>query len=252
MQGNIIGRLERICRYPVKSMSGEDVDAIYVHETGLNGDRVYAFYDHESRRNGLPYLTGREKRELLLLRPKITDEPDITQPYPDAYQPQVMVDMPDEKRTYDVMDPGFIHYIREICSPKDLSITLDYRKAGIHDSKPVSIIGLRTVEQLAYESGITELDPKRFRENFYVDWDSDEPFFEDSLIGKSLKIGDELVLHIVKRNARCVMIGIDPDSAEYDKRILGIVAKKHESCTGIYGVVRKPGVARLGDPIVVC
>jgi len=251
MENKTIGRLERIRRYPIKSMAGEDVDAVYVHETGLNGDRIYAFYDHQSRRSGLPYLTGREKRELLLLRPKVTEEPDITQPYPDGYQPHVLVDLPGKKRTYDVSDPGFTSYIKEICSPKEFSITLDYRKAGIHDSKPVSIMGLRTLEQLAYECGQTDIDPRRFRENFYIDWDSDEPFFEDSLVGKSVRIGDELVLHIVKRNGRCVMIGVDPDSAEYDKRVLGTVTEKHESNAGIYGVVRQTGVVRRGDPVVV-
>lgn len=228
------------------------MDAIYVHETGLNGDRVYAFYDHNSMRSGLPYLTGREKRELLLLRPQITDEQDITKPYPDGYQPRVFVDLPVEKRRYDVSDPGFISYLREICLPKEVSITLDYRKAGIHDSKSVSIMGLRTVEQLAYESGITGVEQRRFRENFYVDWDSDEPFFEDSLVGKSLCIGDELVLHIVKRNGRCVMIGIDPDSADYDKQVLRAVADKHETNAGVYAVVRRPGVVRVGDSILVC
>jgi len=32
MADNVIGRLERIRRHPVKSMAGEDVNAIYVHE----------------------------------------------------------------------------------------------------------------------------------------------------------------------------------------------------------------------------
>lgn len=251
MENKIVGKVERIRRYPVKSMAGEDLDAVYVHETGLNGDRVYAFYDHRSHRTGLPYFTGREKRELLLFKPQIIDEPVYTQPYPDAYRPAVSVVLPEKKGTYGVSDPQVLNYIKEICSSREISITLDYRRSGIPDSKPVSIMGLRTVEQLAFELGLDSLDPRRFRENFYIDWNSDEPFFEDSLVGKSLQVGEELLLHVVKKNKRCAMICIDPDSADYDKRVLSTVARQHDVNAGVYAAVRRPGVVRVGDSIVV-
>ena len=38
----MLGKLESIWRYPVKSMRGEEVDEIFVAFTGLMGDRVYA------------------------------------------------------------------------------------------------------------------------------------------------------------------------------------------------------------------
>ncbi|HKI46097.1 MAG TPA: MOSC domain-containing protein [Balneolales bacterium] len=247
-----VGKLERIRRYPVKSMAGKDVDAIYVHETGLNGDRVYAFYDHKSHRKSLPYFTGREKRELVLLKPLIIDEPVNTQPYPDGYHPEIKVALPDENGTYDISDPKLATHITEICLPRKISITLDYRRAGIFDSNPVSIMGVRTVDQIAGELDQPGLDPRRFRENFYIDWDSKEPFFEDDLVGKSLQIGEELLLHVVKKNKRCAMICLDPDTADYDKHVLGTVAKQHETNAGVYAVVRQTGVVYKGDPVVIC
>ena len=42
-----IGKLNRLRRYPVKGMAGEDLDASYVTYAGLLGDRVYAFIDVE-------------------------------------------------------------------------------------------------------------------------------------------------------------------------------------------------------------
>ncbi|HLC52529.1 MAG TPA: hypothetical protein VJI98_04765 [Candidatus Nanoarchaeia archaeon] len=59
------------------------------------------------------------------------------------------------------------------------------------------------------------------------------------------------MLHVVKRNERCPMIGINPDTADYDKRILGGVVKKHDQKIGIYAIVRKTGVVRFGDPVIL-
>jgi uncharacterized protein YcbX len=38
-----IGTVESICRYPVKSMAGEDVAQAFVGFAGLMGDRAFAF-----------------------------------------------------------------------------------------------------------------------------------------------------------------------------------------------------------------
>ena len=38
-----IGTVETICRYPVKSMAGEDVAQAFVGFAGLMGDRAFAF-----------------------------------------------------------------------------------------------------------------------------------------------------------------------------------------------------------------
>ena len=38
-----IGELETICRYPVKSMAGEELGEAFVGFAGVMGDRAYAF-----------------------------------------------------------------------------------------------------------------------------------------------------------------------------------------------------------------
>ena len=40
---SIIGKVESLWRYPVKSMRGQELDTAYVGFAGVYGDRLYAF-----------------------------------------------------------------------------------------------------------------------------------------------------------------------------------------------------------------
>lgn len=240
-----IGEIKQICRYPVKSMAGEMLPSIYVHETGLNGDRIFALYDCQSKRNALPYLTAREKNKLLLIKPKILNEPNRLEKYPSDYRPKVLINIDDA--VLDIEDTKFISQIKSKLGISS-DLMLDYRLSGIQDSKPVSIMGLQTIQGISQEAEIQNLDVLRFRENFYVDWLDKKPFYEDLLVGKSIKIGG-VILHFVKRNERCPIICINPESARYNKQVLNAVAKNHEKNAGILAVVRTPGVVFIGDKI---
>lgn len=242
-----VGEVRHIFRFPVKSMAGEEVREIYVHESGLNGDRVFALYDPESRRPSLPYCTGRENSKLLLLKPRIVNESSLLEQWPQDFRPQVVVSIDDVLRG-DIEDPAFVEQLKSLLGNNNLVV--DYRRAGLQDSKPVSIMSLSSVQQIGAESGNPDLDFRRFRENIYVDFNDKEPFYEDKLVGKSIKVG-EAVFHVAKRNERCPMICIDPYSASYDKRVLGVVAKNHEKNAGVLAIVRKPGIIRAGDKIYV-
>jgi len=105
-----------------------------------------------------------------------------------------------------------------------------------------------TVQALSEETGI-ELNPLRFRANFYVEWATGGPFFEDSLVGRELRIGESVAIRIVKKDGRCVMINLDPDTAEASPAVLERVARHHEGCSGVYGAVLREGVVRMNDPV---
>src|SRR5262245_54305480 len=64
----IIGKVESLWRYPVKSMRGEELNQAFVGFAGVYGDRLFAFRSSE-RPKGFPYLTGREQMRMLLYRP---------------------------------------------------------------------------------------------------------------------------------------------------------------------------------------
>ena len=64
-----LGTVETICRYPVKSMAGETVEAAFAGYGGLMGDRVYGFM-RAGGTTGFPWLTAREAPDLVLYRPR--------------------------------------------------------------------------------------------------------------------------------------------------------------------------------------
>jgi len=52
----VIGTVESLWRYPVKSMRGEQRDQVFVSFAGIYGDRLFAFKGAR-RPEGFPYLT---------------------------------------------------------------------------------------------------------------------------------------------------------------------------------------------------
>jgi uncharacterized protein YcbX len=60
-----IGHVEAIFRYPVKSMSGEQLEAAELGWHGLVGDRRLAFRRMDDR-SGFPWLTASKLPDLLL------------------------------------------------------------------------------------------------------------------------------------------------------------------------------------------
>ena len=69
---SIIGTVESLWRYPVKSMRGEELDEMFAGYAGVYGDRLFAFKSSASPK-GFPYLTGREQREMLRYRPRFRE-----------------------------------------------------------------------------------------------------------------------------------------------------------------------------------
>src|SRR5690349_16899502 len=65
----VVGKIESLWRYPVKSMRGEELTAAFIGFPGVYGDRLFAFRSSAAPK-GFPYLTGREQERMLLYRPR--------------------------------------------------------------------------------------------------------------------------------------------------------------------------------------
>jgi uncharacterized protein YcbX len=109
---------------------------------------------------------------------------------------------------------------------------------------------VQSAKKLEQETGLT-VDKRRFRANVYLDLLSSEGFAEDKLVGKSLRIGEKVVVSVLQRDARCMMITLDPDTAEKEPVLLKKVAQAHQGMAGVYGAVLVEGMIRKGDSIAL-
>ena len=118
----------------------------------------------------------------------------------------------------------------------------------MQDSRPVSLFGLSTLNELSRETEL-DLDHKRFRANCYVEFDDTTPFYEDSLVGKNIQIGEKLQITISKKDVRCSIVTIDPESLVKNPSVLSTIVNKHDGAAGVYAVVLKEGIIHEGDEL---
>jgi len=161
---------------------------------------------------------------------------------------ELMVDIetPDGK-TLAIDDPALIDILRNEIDEKH-QLTLMRSQRAMTDCRPVSIFSLQSARQLGEETG-TPMDKRRFRANVYVDLGSAGGFAENEFVGRSLRIGPKMVVSVLERDPRCMMITLDPDTAEKTPAILKQVAQAHEGMAGVYGAVLMEGMIRKGDSV---
>src|SRR6266699_2632469 len=258
---SIVGKVESLWRYPVKSMRGEELEETFAGYPGVYGDRVFAFKSSASPA-GFPYFTAREQRRLLQYRPRFRCPDKAARPVnlteadsmgagplsADISELMVDVETPDGK-TLAIDDPVLIEMLcSEIDKKHQLTLMRSHR--ALTDCRPVSIFSLESARQLAEETG-TPIDKRRFRANVYVDLTSGGGFAENDFVGRSLRIGSNVVVRILERDARCVIITLDPETTERTPEILKKVAQAHEGMAGVYGAVMVEGILHKSDPVEV-
>ena len=255
----IIGKVDSLWRYPVKSMRGEELDEAFASYSGIYGDRVFAFRS-SANHMGFPYFTAREQRKLLQYRPRFRYPDKAARPInlieaesrdanplsADLAELLVDVETPDGK-TVAIDDPALIEMLRTEVDQKH-QVTLMQSQRAMTDCRPVSLFTLQSAQQLAEETG-TRADKRRFRANIYVDLTSAKGFGENELVGRSVRIGSKVVITILERDPRCVIITLDPDTGEKTPAILKKVAQAHDGMAGVYGAVLQEGLLHKGDSV---
>jgi len=258
---SIVGTVESLWRYPVKSMRGEELDEMFAGYAGVYGDRLFAFESSVAPK-AFPYFTGREQRQLLRYRPRFRYPDKAARPVnlaeaesmPPGVNPvsadpaELMVDVetPDGK-TLAIDNPALIDRLRADIDQK-LQLKLLRSDRAMTDCRPLSLFAVQSAEKLGEETGMT-VDKRRFRANVYLDLTSSDGFAEDAFVGRSLRIGSKVVISVLERDPRCAMITIDPDTAEKTPVLLKKVAQAHSGMAGVYGAVIIEGMLRKGDAV---
>jgi uncharacterized protein YcbX len=256
----VVGRVESVWRYPVKSMRGEELPEAFIGFPGVYGDRLYAFGSSAAPK-GFPYLTARDREAMLLYQPRFR-YPDCAKAPPNlaeaeslgpglapVYPPPADLILDAETPSGDILavdDPALVALLCD--GTGSGTITLMHSDRALTDCRPISLCSLQTVGQLGEEVGVA-LDKRRFRANIYADLVTAPGFAEDAFVGRTLRIGAKVLIAVIETDPRCKMITLDPDTARASPDILRAVARGHGGMAGVYGAVLVEGTVRPGDAI---
>ena len=236
-----VGRISAIFRYPVKSMAGELLDVARLGWHGIQGDRRLAFR-RLADGSGFPWLTASRLPQLLLYKPFGLDS-----------------NTPELLPTH-VCTPGGKEYElgsdelrEELSSGYGSDVELMNLNHGMFDEACISVIGLGTVHCIGRESG-RHVDLRRFRPNVVIETETAEPFEEDRWVGRTLTFGEAdggAAVRVTMRDERCVMVNLDPDTAERDSEVMKNVVRVNGNYAGVYGTVVRTGELRRGQVVTL-
>ncbi|MGN6162243.1 MAG: MOSC domain-containing protein [Marmoricola sp.] len=217
-------------RYPVKAMGGEDLGSVDLDERGLMGDRWFAVQDAEGN-----FASGKRTRRFrrhdeVFDYAARTDEAGVWVVGPEG--------------EWLACDPA----LDAILSSRMSTPVRVRPEAEVphQDAGAVSLVGTATLAWCAARWDI-EADARRLRVNIVID--TDEPFIEESWVGRNVRIGG-VELRVVERIERCRTIDVAQDGASARGRWLKPLATERDMCVAVYADVVQPGTIAVGDPIV--
>lgn len=229
----ILGSVEEIIRYPVKSMAGEHCLAAEIDWQGIEGDRQYGFVRAENETR-FPWLTGRDLSELVRHRATYNDP---TNPRTSS------VSVTDAAgKTWSLDDASFTEHLTNACGQP---VRLMQLGIGAYDLMPISLVTTASLTVLATKHG-APLDRQRFRSNIIIE--SDER--EENWLGRRLRFGDDgAELMLTYLAPRCAMVTIDPTTSDRDPSVLRTIAQQFGNAFTAYASVAKPGLIRRGAKV---
>jgi len=273
-----VGTIAELWRYPVKSMLGGTVSEIMVTERGVLGDRAWALRDQRTGR----IVSAKRVADLLQFRATYEVEPTLASPglvrieTPDGdtiYAGQENASArisrilgrpvclensarPDEKTSIDrdtVFGDVPVSQMKPHWTPETMPDHFQLKGGTFLEIGAVFLLASGSVEHLrGLQGGTALIDRRRFRPNFYIDTGpAGGRFVEDDWLGRSLTVGDSVVLGEFEPTLWCVGSTLAQEELPRDPRILRAIARAHQGCLGVYGSVVSSGLVRVGDPVVL-
>jgi uncharacterized protein len=271
-EAKAVAGIASIWRYPVKSMIGEEISHSFVTQRGLLGDRSYALIEQASGK----VVSAKNPRKW----PKMFE---FSAAYVAPLNPQdegvppVEITMPDGTSIRS-SDKGLDSLLSNVVGcqvslqsqPPSTPMLEEYwpdldnlahRETVTEEAMPlgtffdggaVHILTTATLKKLssAYPPGAFEA--RRFRPNLIVAPESEhEGFVENSWVGCTLAIGEQIRLKITCMTARCVMTTLAQVGLPKDLGILRAAVQSNGANVGVHAAVERGGVVRVGDEVRV-
>ncbi|PYR26586.1 MAG: MOSC domain-containing protein [Acidobacteria bacterium] len=274
------GAVVSLWRYPVKSMIGEELASVALSERGLAGDRAWALQDstdgkmataknprkwpnlfafHASCpaspagsaaaavRITLPngsVLTDQTSNVNRILSQTLGREVTLVSTERLGSGSRAAQDSTAHSEEYWPDIEGLDH--RETVTDFALPAGTFFDCATVHLLTTTTLGRLRSL----YPQGRFELP--RFRPNIVVRPAGDElTFVEDSWIGQTIAIGEDVRLRITGPCGRCVMTTLAQGDLPNDTGILRTAVQHNRANVGVYAAVVRGGTIHRGDRVVV-
>ena len=242
---------------PVKSLALSEVDNIHVGSRGIANDRRFLVLDSGGR-----VVSQRQIGKLTQVGSEYSvDSDDLTLTFPDG---SVVTGQPSPAReaatilwgrvvSGSVVDGDWSEALSSFCGA-DLTLMKTKNVGACFDEYPVSVLSQASIDYLTgLTGGAQSFRVERFRPTFLID--GCEPHEEDTWLGRGLRIGKELQIRLVSPDPRCAITTLDPETGERDFDTLRLILSYRPSPRaahfGTYGIVEVPGVASVGDAVVI-
>jgi uncharacterized protein len=286
----VIGQLQEIGRFPIKSMLGEAPDRATIAESGLIGDRAHALLDVDTGK----VASAKDPRlwaGLLGFRAAYVDEPGPGAPLritlPDGTPVRsddadaadrvgkaigravALTATPSGDGSYDYVWEVDDLAPDEVVTGSQTGVTEEGRPVStmpvalmapgtFQDVAPITIMTTAALAAMARHHPEGRWDPARFRSNLLLDVAGDG-ILENDWTGRRIAVGDT-VLEVLSPAPRCVMTTLPQGDLPRDRDILRTVARENRqefagfgrwACLGAYATVVEPGDVAVGDPVVL-
>jgi uncharacterized protein YcbX len=131
--------------------------------------------------------------------------------------------------------------------------TIDY--PGINrffDLGSLHLLTTATLARLRELSPGTTFDIRRFRPNLVITPpDGETGFLENAWSGKTLAIGEDILIRVLGPTVRCVVTTRAQDELPDDMDVLRTAVKHNSANVGVYAMVEQGGTVRRGDAVEI-
>ena len=265
-----------IWRYPVKSMMGERLPETGLGENGIPGDRAWAVRDEKrggirgakkipqlmdmqaTSQDDAPLITARDGQSAQAHDADIHSWLSEKLDHPVTLWPLVSPDQLDHYRRGAPDSDDALEEFRTVMGRlpgetlPDFSampelLEFESPPGTYFDAFPILLLSQQSLATMnaLYEESI--FDVRRFRPNILLNFEgSDEPFPEQSLIGKNIVIG-EAELQVVSTCPRCSMTTHAFADLPKDTKIMRRLVEKTDGNLGVYATIKTPGRIKEAD-----
>jgi uncharacterized protein len=278
---SLVGTIQEIRRYPVKSMQGESLTSAGLTELGIHGDRAYAVRDLETNKIlsakvpkvGAVLLTCRAQTVQTSGSDSSKVIVTVNGSEYDVNDPNLNVVLGDMLgRTVRVERATTADEIYESYWPAmegvalsdvtiDLPIAMSTPKGTFSDLAALHLLSLNSVEHLRSLNSDLELSVERFRPSIVVNTGSVAGsvtgFAEKQWVDKPATVGGATI-QFGAESPRCVMTTLAQGDLPRQPSVLQTIANNNRvefggfgnfACLGIYAEVSMSGLITVGDEL---